>query len=237
VAPASPAIILRGVSKDYRGLRPLRIERLEVLEGESVALIGFDQAMAEVLVSLITGATTPDSGDVTVFGQSTRHITDGDAWLQGLDQFGILSDRAVLLEQLTAEQNLAVPFSLDVDQLTDEHRVRVRGLAEEVVLGRDDLRSVVATLPGATRQRIRLARAIAHDPRVLLAEHPNASIDASDVAGFAADLAKIVAKRGLTHLLMTADRTFGGAVGSRVLELQPATGALTASSGWRKWFS
>ena len=82
-------------------------------EGDSVALLGFDQTTAEVLVSLITGAITPDSGDVRVFGRSTRDIVDGEAWLQGLDQFGILSERAVLLDQLTAEQNLAVPFSLD----------------------------------------------------------------------------------------------------------------------------
>jgi predicted ABC-type transport system involved in lysophospholipase L1 biosynthesis ATPase subunit len=225
------------VSKDYRGLRPLRIERLEVMDGESVALVGFDQAMAEVFVSLVTGATTPDSGDVTVFGLSTRDITDGDAWLRGLDQFGILSDRAVLLDQLTAEQNLAVPFSLDIEQLSDEHRARVRGLAAEVGLGSDDLRTSAGSLPPTVRQRVRLARALALEPRVLLAEHPNASVGPDDVAEFAADLAKIVAKRRVTHLLMTADRTFARAVASRVLELQPATGMLKASAGWRSWWS
>src|SRR5690606_16542149 len=54
---------LRNVSKDYRGLRPLRVARLDLRAGQSVALLGFDQVSAEVLVDLVTGATTPDSGE------------------------------------------------------------------------------------------------------------------------------------------------------------------------------
>jgi ABC-type sugar transport system ATPase subunit len=62
---------LTEVTKDYRGLRPLRIKHLELRAGETVALLGVDAVMSEVLVNLITGAQLPDSGDVTVFGRST----------------------------------------------------------------------------------------------------------------------------------------------------------------------
>lgn len=237
MAPPSTVLELRGVSKDYRGLRPLRVEELELDEGVCVAILGFDQITAEVLVSLITGAITPDSGDVRVFGQSTRDIVDGEAWLKGLDQFGILSERAVLLDQLTAEQNLAVPFSLDLDQMDERLTSRVRLLAEEVGLGDEELRSNAGSLRALARQRIRLGRALALNPRILLAEHPNASIDAADVPEFAADFSRVIAGRQLTCLVLTADRTFARSVASSVLELDPATGALKASAGWRKWFS
>ena len=64
-------VALRGVRRDYGGLRPLRVEQLDLRQGERVALLGFDRVAAEVLVNLITGATLPDSGDVSVFGAPT----------------------------------------------------------------------------------------------------------------------------------------------------------------------
>ena len=120
-----PLVELRGVAKDYHGLRPLRISAFTLHEGESVALLGFDQVTAEVLVNLVTGAMLPDSGDVTVLGRATASIQQADDWVYTLDQFGLLSERAVLLDQLTAEQNLAMPLSLELDELPDDVRARV----------------------------------------------------------------------------------------------------------------
>ena len=142
-----------------------------------MALLGFDQAAAEVLVNLITGATLPDSGDVDVFGVSTRNIADPDAWLVEMDRFGILSQRVVLLEAFTVEQNLALPFTLEVEQLSESVRATVRALAQEVGIHS-------AQLPQSSsrpRRRRAVARsgsgkALALGPRVLLAEHPNATL-------------------------------------------------------------
>jgi len=118
---------LRGVTKDYRSLRPLRIAELDVPAGRSLALVGFDQMMAEVFVDLITGAILPDSGEVVAFGQPTSAIPDRDGWLATLDQFGLLTDRAVLVEQFTVEQNLALPLSVAVEQMSVDMRERVEG--------------------------------------------------------------------------------------------------------------
>src|SRR5688572_10247347 len=97
---AGPIVHVRGVTKDYRALRPLRVRTLEIRRGQSLALLGFDAPMAEVLVNLITGGSLPDTGEVLVFGQPTNRITERGAWLEMLDHFGLISDRAVLLEQL-----------------------------------------------------------------------------------------------------------------------------------------
>ena len=113
------------VTKDYRGLRPLRVEALDLHAGQTLALVGFDQMTAEILVNLITGAIVPDAGEVRVFGQPTTSIADRDGWLRTLDQFGLLTERAVLVEQLTVEQNLAIPYSLSVDDLSADLRARV----------------------------------------------------------------------------------------------------------------
>ncbi len=133
---AGPVVQLRDVTKDYRALRPLRVRSLEIRRGQSLALLGFDAPMAEVLVNLITGGSLPDTGEVLVFGEPTNGITDRGTWLQMLDHFGLISDRAVLLEQLSAEQNLAIPLSLAVESMSDELRLAVRKLATEVGLRR-----------------------------------------------------------------------------------------------------
>lgn len=235
-SPAEVVIDIRDVEKEYRGLRPLRLRRLELRQGQNVALVGFDAIAAELLVNLLTGAVVPDAGEVRVFGRSTTAITDGDAWLASLDGFGILSERAVLLDRLTAAQNLAVPFTLELDPIPDAVRPQVTHLAAEVGLDDRDLPRPVAELQPAARARVRLARAVALNPRVLLAEHPNAPVPAGDLPAFAADLSALVGRRRLTSLILTADRTFASAVAEQVLMLQPATGALTPASGWRRWF-
>lgn len=228
-------VALRGVLKDYHGLRPLRVEHLELGDAETVALLGVDRAAAEVLVNLITGATLPDAGEVEVFGASTRGIPDSEAWFRLLDQIGILSERVVLLDELTVEQNLALPMTLEVDALAAAVRARVEQLAAEIGIPAEVLRRPMADADSTTRTRVRLGKALALDPRVLLAEHPSAALAPEDAPRFAADLSGIAARRRLAMLVVTADAALGAAACQRLLRLQPATGALVAVSGWWSW--
>jgi ABC-type transporter Mla maintaining outer membrane lipid asymmetry ATPase subunit MlaF len=236
--PDSESLVeLRGVTKDYRALRPLRVQLLELHAGRSLALLGLDGAMAEVLVNLITGAHLPDAGEVLVFGRPTHAIATADEWVGALDRLGLLSARAVLVGQFTAEQNLALPLSLEIAEMPSSLRARVRELAEEVGFPLEELGAPTESLSPALKLRLRLGRALALDPRVLLAEHPNALIPAEDAPGFAADFARVVGRRQLGSLVVTADRTFASAVADEVLTLEPSTGTLRSASGWRRWFS
>lgn len=227
---------VRGLVKDFHALRPLRIAELILREGQSVALLGLDRAMAEVLVNLITGATVPDTGIVSVFGEPTTAIQTAEAWVNVLDRFGLISDRAVLVDRFTAEQNLALPMSLEIEKMSASLRHKARQLAEQVGLPDAALGRPTGALPAASQLRIRLGRALAMAPRVLLAEHPNALTSPDDVAAFASDYSHVVTNRGLASLVMTADRSFATAVAGHVLVLEPATGALKPLPGWRRWF-
>lgn len=233
--PTADVLSVRGVTRDYRGLRPLRVAALDVKEGAVVSLLGFDQAMAEVLVKLIMGATLPDTGEVVVFGQRTSDITDGDAWLDGLDRFSLLSDRTVLVEELSVEQTIALPIAFVLDEPTGVVRTTVRTLAAEVRLDESALMQPVSALLPLARARVRLARALAAGPRLLLGEHPSASLSPDDTETFAADVSRVVRARQLTTLILTADRRFATTVSRDVLMLQPATGVLTSVTGWRQW--
>src|SRR3954452_14329229 len=129
-----PLVQITELTKDYNALRPLRLRDLEVAPGELLALLGLDAPAAELFVNLVTGATLPDAGAVRVFGVDTAAITDADEWLRTLDRVGILSDRAVLLEELTVAQNLAMTFTLAIDPIPVDVRNTVESLAREVGL-------------------------------------------------------------------------------------------------------
>ncbi len=122
---------IANVRKAYSGLRPLRVNDLSIAAGERVALSGLDAGAAEVLVNLVTGASLPDEGDVAVMERSTASISDGEAWLEWLDRFGIVSPRAVLLDAATLLQNLAMPITLDIDPVQADVKARVVQLARE----------------------------------------------------------------------------------------------------------
>jgi predicted ABC-type transport system involved in lysophospholipase L1 biosynthesis ATPase subunit len=229
-----PVVELTDVSKDYRALRPLRIERLTIAAAEHVAVVGLDQPSAEVLVNLITGATLPDRGQVRLFGRDTSSIADSADWLATVDRFGIVSERAVLLDGLSVVQNLAVPFTLEIEPPPADIRARATALAAEVGLVEAMWDRAVGELAAEERMRVRVGRALALDPAVLLLEHPSATLPRETAGRFGGDLRRIAAARGAALLAATADRTFADAVASRVLTHEPASGKLAERR--RGWF-
>lgn len=230
----SPAIDITGVSKSYAALRPLRIASLSIATGERVALSGIDAGAAEVLINLITGASLPDEGDVRVFGRLTADIPDGDEWLSSLDRFGIISERGVLLEGSTVVQNLALPFTLEIDPVPDEARRKVMAMGIECDIPYDWLERQVGEVPPSVRARVHLGRALALGPQLLLLEHPTAAIPERERAAFGAVVARVCEARGLTALAMTFDRAFAAVAAHRTLTLQPATGQLLSAA--RRWW-
>lgn len=231
-----PVLAAHGVVKTYNALRPLRVEQLSLARGAVVTITGLDATAAEMFVSLLTGATLPESGVVQLFGRATNDVQDSDAWLQLLDGVGILTDRAVLIGQFSAEQNVAMPFTLEIDPVAAEVQPRVTALLREVGIADGEARGAVAQAAADVQARVRLARALALDPQLLLAEHPTASLTAEGARAFGADLRRIAAARQLTVLALSADQSFASALGGQTLSHDAATGALTRTAGWRAFF-
>jgi ABC-type transporter Mla maintaining outer membrane lipid asymmetry ATPase subunit MlaF len=231
---ASPIVEMTGVRKTYGAIRPLRIQSLLVVPAERVAIAGIDAAAAELMVNLITGAAVPDEGEVRVFGRLTVDVTDGEEWLSSLDRFGIVSDRAVLLEGATLAQNLALPFTLEIDPVTADTRERLARLAEECGIAAEWLDQPAAAVPPEVRVRAHLARAIALGPELVLMEHPTASLPMPERQPFGAIVKRVCEARALTTLMFSMDAEFAAAAAGRVLTLEPATGALKDRSrkGW-----
>jgi ABC-type transporter Mla maintaining outer membrane lipid asymmetry ATPase subunit MlaF len=232
---SGPILEMRGIVKNYNALRPLRIAELSIAPGGRVAVAGIDAPGAEVMLNLVTGASLPDEGEIKVFGRRTSDVSDGDQWLASLDRFGIVSERAVLLEGATLTQNLALPFALEIDPVPPETIARVEALAEACDIGREQLSARAGDVPAGVRARIHLARAIALNPRLLLMEHPSAALDDSERAPFGAVVARVCEQRTLTMLAVTQDLQFASTAAHERLTLHGATGRLVAArrSWWR----
>ncbi|HVC18943.1 MAG TPA: ATP-binding cassette domain-containing protein [Vicinamibacterales bacterium] len=233
-----PSILeLRQVRKTYGGLRPLRVEALRLQAGQSVAILNVDATAVEVLVDLVTGTALPDEGEVELFGRSTAEIRDGDEWLGLLERFGIVSARVVLLDRMSVVQNLAMPFTLELEPIPPPLADQARRLGAEVGLTGPVLDAPAGAVSPEARARLRLARAIALDPRLLLLEHPTVGLPRDAVDRLATDVRRIAAERRLSVLVLTGDRPFADAAAGDVLTLRPATGELARAGGWGRWFS
>ncbi len=230
----TPVLEITNVSRQYSGLRPLRLRSLCVRAGERVAILGLDAAGAELFVSLVTGAGLPDEGQVCVLGTATSTITDGEQWLASLDRFGIVTARAVLLEGATLAQNLAIPFTLEIDPIPTSTREAVDRLAAECGIPADSLDRPAVAAPPEIVARAHVARALACRPALLLLDHPTAMVPEPDRRGFADDVRRVCDARGQTMVAITQDQAFAAVVAHRVLTLQPATGVLVPArrKGW-----
>jgi ABC-type lipoprotein export system ATPase subunit len=231
---ASPVLEIRGVSKNYSGLRPLRIAELTIAAGERVTVGGIDAGAGELIVNLVTGASVPDSGEIRIFGQRTADIPDGDAWLDLLERFGIVSPRAVLLEGSTLLQNLAMPFTLEIEPVPEPIAQRVAELARQCGFDPGRWLGVRAgDLPADVRVLAHLARALALNPEFIVVEHPTAAVLAEARDGLARAMARACDDRRVATLVLTNDEQFAKGVAPRNLKLDGATGALKPlKKGW-----
>ena len=227
---------IRGLVKDYQALRPLRIRELTVTPGTIMSIAGLDAVAAATLVHLVTGAALPDQGDVTMFGQNTRDITDSAGWLQSLDRIGMVTARGVLIEAFSVLQNIAMSFTLDVDPIDPRVVPQAGALARDVGIDASLFDVPVSTVGAEMQMRVHLARSLALGPQLLIAEHPTAKLPRPAVPGFGADLLKAAQSRGLALVAITADEALAKAIGGQRLELVAATGELRPPGLLKKLF-
>jgi ribose transport system ATP-binding protein len=176
-----PALVVSGLSKRYGPTVALDGLSLSVNVGEVHALLGENGAGKSTLVKLLSGLTQLDSGSLEVLGETARLTSPREAHRLGIrTAFQEIS----LIKDLTVAQNFLLMEEPVSRSGMIQQQQRDRLVSEELGklgLGHINVRSEVAHLDLPTRQKIEIARAVTHNPRILLLDEPTASLSARDV--------------------------------------------------------
>ena len=198
-------VTLKQLSKTYsRGaavVTALRDVSLEVKPGEFCAFVGPSGCGKSTLLNLVAGLDLPTSGEIRLEGRSTQHLTSSEWTKIRRETIGIVFQAFHLIHGLTAEENIALPLMLRGDN-GREMANRVNDMLDKVGMSHRR-RHRPAELSGGEQQRIAIARALVHGPRLLLADEPTGNIDSHQGAGIMALIRELALSGGQTVLLVT----------------------------------
>lgn len=158
-----------------RRLQVLRGLSLEVERGEMVAVVGESGAGKSTLLHLLGGLDRPDSGTILLSGREMGTLPPEERARFRNREVGYVFQFHHLLPEFTAEENVALPCLIRREPMEPARR-KARQLLEELGLG-DRLLHRPPELSGGEQQRVALARSLAGDPSVLLADEPTGNLD------------------------------------------------------------
>ena len=200
------ALVTRGVRKTFEAenapVRALRGVDLTVQAGEFVALMGPSGCGKSTLLNLIAGLDVPDEGDITVAGEQVTGRTEDALARMRRRHIGIVFQFFNLLEGMTVLENVALP-ALIAGRKRRMAETRARDLLDLLGIG-DKAGSLPGVLSGGQRQRLAIARALANEPTLLLADEPTGALD-SEGGAEVIELLRRLHAGGQTVILVTHD--------------------------------
>lgn len=215
-----PFIELHQVVKVYNGLAgavtALNGIDLQVFQSEFVVITGKSGSGKTTLVNVMTGLDRATSGEIWVDGVSLHRLgPEKAARLRGRTM-GVVFQFFELLPTLTVLQNVMLPMDFAERYSLREQRERALYLLEQVEIA-DHAKKLPSALSGGQQQRLAIARAMANDPAILVADEPTGSLD-SATAKAIIDIFEGLVQQGKTVLMVTHDKDIAKR-GSRVITL------------------
>ncbi|MFX1489818.1 MAG: ABC transporter ATP-binding protein [Promethearchaeota archaeon] len=186
---------------------------LSVKNGEFLAIKGPSGAGKTTLLNLIGGLDSPNSGVIYNQGVKISDMDQESLTLFRLINSGFIFQNYNLISTLTAEENVMFPMNLAGIKFEDQ-RNRASALLKEINLG-DRREHLPFQLSAGEQQRIAIARALANDPPVLLADEPTANLD-KRTSQFLRDLFKDLKEKEKTIIVVTHDEDLIG-IANRVI--------------------
>ena len=169
-------VAVEDVRKSFASHKVLDGISLHVSRGETLAVLGRSGTGKSVLLRLIIGLETPDSGSIRIHDQNIAGLAM-DAMGEIRKKMGFLFQHAALYDSLTVAENVAFPLEHHRREMSRSERSgRVKQLLAEVGMeGNDD--KMPSDISGGMQKRVGLARALALEPEILLLDEPTAGLD------------------------------------------------------------
>jgi len=230
--PKVAALAVRGVRKTFEAenapVRALRGVNLTVEAGEFAALMGPSGCGKSTLLNLVAGLEVPDEGEITVAGEPVTGRTEDELARMRRRHVGLVFQFFNLLEGMTVLENVALPAVI-AGRKRKMAETRARDLLDLLGIG-DKAAAVPGVLSGGQRQRLAIARALANEPTLLLADEPTGALD-SEGGHEVIELMRRLHRGGQTIILVTHDADVAAAAervvrmrDGRIVDAEPAIG-------------
>lgn len=202
-------IVLEGkdIKKGYtRGKNPIEILKgidIQIIRGESVAIMGPSGAGKSSLLQILGAMSVPDAGSLTIMGQSTAALNDEDLSKIRRQTLGFVFQSFNLLPSLSAVENVAWPLLLDGKNY-QEAIAKAESLLDAVgLLKRKG--HLPSEMSGGEQQRVAIARALIANPQILLADEPTGALDSHSGKVVLELLHSLREKLGCALIIVTHD--------------------------------
>ena len=214
------ALAMRGVRKTFEAenapVRALRGVDLSVQRGEFVALMGPSGCGKSTLLNLVAGLDIPDEGEITVAGEAVTGRSEDELARMRRRHIGLVFQFFNLLESMTVLENVALPAVI-AGRRRKMAETRAADLLDLLGIG-DKADALPGVLSGGQRQRLAIARALANEPTLLLADEPTGALD-SEGGEEVIELLARLHRSGQTIVLVTHDAGVAAAAG-RVVRMR-----------------
>lgn len=206
MTPDPGVLDVQGVRKTFEAenapVRALRGANLQVSAGDFVALMGPSGCGKSTLLNLVAGLDVADEGTIMVGGELITGRSEDELSLIRRRHIGIVFQFFNLLESMTALENVALP-AIIAGTKRRPAETKARDLLDLLGVG-DKAKAVPGSLSGGQRQRLAIARALANQPTLLLADEPTGALD-SDSGHEIVELLTRLNRGGQTIVLVTHD--------------------------------
>lgn len=192
--------------------------RLDVAENETLAVLGRSGTGKSVLLKLLIGLQTADSGSICIRGKAIANLPVLEL-NEIRKHIGFLFQQSALYDSLTLEQNVVFPMTRHSRAPEKEHVERARELLSSLGMSKE-FEKLPSQISGGMQKRVGLARALALDPEILLFDEPTSGLDpitASEISNLILDLKKT---RRMTGIVVTHDLRGARIFADRVVLLE-----------------
>ncbi|MCY7363255.1 MAG: ABC transporter ATP-binding protein [Ignavibacteria bacterium] len=188
---------------------------LRIAKGEIVILLGKSGSGKSTLLNIISGIDIPDSGSILIDGTDITKLSEKDRTLIRRKKIGFIFQFFNLIPTLTVKENLQLPLELNNE---DNQEERIKSILTEVGLSnRAD--TYPDKLSGGEQQRIAIARALIHNPDIILADEPTGNLDYETGLQIVDLLDRVVKQKGKTMIMVTHSKDVTG-LADRIISLK-----------------
>jgi putative ABC transport system ATP-binding protein len=216
-----PLVALHHVTKTFEtaagAFQALRGVSLRIEPGEFVAITGRSGSGKSTLINMITGIDRPTSGEVHVCGSPLHALGENALAVWRGRNLGVVFQFFQLLPTLTVLDNVMLPMDFANAFPRRERADRAMGLLGLVDLA-DHAHKVPASLSGGQQQRAAIARALANDPPLLVADEPTGNLDSTTAESVFGLFGRLVSE-GKTILMVTHDQALAQRTGRHIVLL------------------